>query len=35
MPKKDGFTLVKEISEIDAAITIIFLTAKSQTTNIK
>ncbi len=30
MPKKDGFTLAKEIREIDDAIPIIFLTAKSQ-----
>ena len=30
MPKKDGFTLAKEIRQIDDAIPIIFLTAKSQ-----
>jgi DNA-binding response OmpR family regulator len=29
MPKKDGFTLAKEIREIDTKIPIIFLTAKS------
>jgi len=31
MPKKDGFTLAKEIRNIDKDIPIIFLTAKSQT----
>ena len=31
MPKKDGFTLAKEIRSIDDTIPIIFLTAKSQT----
>jgi len=31
MPKKDGFTLAKEIRTIDHEIPIIFLTAKSQT----
>jgi len=31
MPKKDGFTLAKEIRAIDDTIPIIFLTAKSQT----
>lgn len=31
MPKKDGFTLAKEIRTIDREIPIIFLTAKSQT----
>ena len=31
MPKKDGFTLAKEIRLLDDAIPIIFLTAKSQT----
>ncbi|WP_223034796.1 response regulator transcription factor [Hanstruepera marina] len=31
MPKKDGFTLAKEIRAIDHTIPIIFLTAKSQT----
>ena len=30
MPKKDGFTLAKDIREIDDTIPIIFLTAKSQ-----
>lgn len=34
MPKKDGFTLAKEIRVIDDAIPIIFLTAKSQTADI-
>lgn len=34
MPKKDGFTLAKEIRAIDDAIPIIFLTAKSQTTDV-
>lgn len=29
MPKKDGFTLAKEIRELDPAVPIIFLTAKS------
>lgn len=29
MPKKDGFTLAKEIRELDSAVPIIFLTAKS------
>jgi DNA-binding response OmpR family regulator len=32
--KKDGFTLAKEIREIDEAIPIIFLTAKSQTADV-
>ena len=31
MPKKDGFTLAKEIRSVDDTIPIIFLTAKSQT----
>jgi DNA-binding response OmpR family regulator len=31
MPKKDGFTLAKDIRSIDSDIPIIFLTAKSQT----
>ena len=31
MPKKDGFTLAKEIRATDSSIPIIFLTAKSQT----
>ncbi len=34
MPKKDGFTLAKEIRKIDDAIPIIFLTAKSQTQDV-
>lgn len=34
MPKKDGFTLAKEIRVIDEAIPIIFLTAKSQTQDV-
>jgi len=34
MPKKDGFTLAKEIRAIDDSIPIIFLTAKSQTTDV-
>lgn len=34
MPKKDGFTLAKEIREIDNEIPIIFLTAKSQTQDV-
>ena len=34
MPKKDGFTLAKEIRTIDDSIPIIFLTAKSQTTDV-
>ena len=34
MPKKDGFTLAKEIREIDPNIPIIFLTAKSQTADV-
>jgi len=34
MPKKDGFTLAKEIREIDTKIPIIFLTAKSQTQDV-
>ena len=34
MPKKDGFTLAKEIREIDDEIPIIFLTAKSQTQDV-
>ncbi|GAA4268482.1 response regulator transcription factor [Hyunsoonleella aestuarii] len=34
MPKKDGFTLAKEIREIDDSIPIIFLTAKSQTQDV-
>nr|WP_321245789.1 response regulator transcription factor [uncultured Psychroserpens sp.] len=34
MPKKDGFTLAKEIRAIDNSIPIIFLTAKSQTKDV-
>ncbi|WP_299125010.1 response regulator transcription factor [uncultured Winogradskyella sp.] len=34
MPKKDGFTLAKEIRTIDDAVPIIFLTAKSQTADV-
>jgi DNA-binding response OmpR family regulator len=34
MPKKDGFTLAKEIRAIDETIPIIFLTAKSQTKDV-
>ena len=34
MPKKDGFTLAKEIRVIDDLIPIIFLTAKSQTEDV-
>ncbi len=34
MPKKDGFTLAKEIRVIDDTVPIIFLTAKSQTTDV-
>ena len=34
MPKKDGFTLAKEIRRIDDTIPIIFLTAKSQTQDV-
>ena len=34
MPKKDGFTLVKEIRQEDDSIPIIFLTAKSQTNDV-
>ncbi|GAA4279792.1 response regulator transcription factor [Gaetbulibacter aestuarii] len=34
MPKKDGFTLAKEIRTIDDHIPIIFLTAKSQTQDV-
>jgi DNA-binding response OmpR family regulator len=34
MPKKDGFTLAKEIRKEDAEIPIIFLTAKSQTQDV-
>ena len=34
MPKKDGFTLAKDIRAIDDSIPIIFLTAKSQTADV-
>jgi DNA-binding response OmpR family regulator len=34
MPKKDGFTLARDIRAIDDAIPIIFLTAKSQTADV-
>jgi DNA-binding response OmpR family regulator len=34
MPQKDGFTLAKEIRQIDQNIPIIFLTAKSQTQDV-
>ena len=34
MPKKDGFTLAKEIRDENDAIPIIFLTAKSQTSDV-
>ncbi len=34
MPKKDGFTLAKEIRAIDDTIPILFLTAKSQTADV-
>ena len=34
MPKKDGFSLAKEIRKVDKKIPIIFLTAKSQKENI-
>ena len=34
MPKKDGFTLAKEIREENNNIPIIFLTAKSQTKHV-
>lgn len=34
MPKKDGFTLAKEIRAVDDSIPIIFLTAKSQTADV-
>ncbi|EAQ40711.1 response regulator transcription factor [Polaribacter sp. MED152] len=34
MPKKDGFTLAKEIRETNKSIPIIFLTAKSQTADV-
>ena len=34
MPKKDGFTLAKEIREENSSIPIIFLTAKSQTKDV-
>lgn len=34
MPKKDGFSLAREIRELDEDIPIIFLTAKSQTADV-
>lgn len=34
MPKKDGFTLVQEIRQLDQMIPIIFLTAKSRTEDV-
>lgn len=34
MPRKDGFTLAKEIRQLDGEIPIIFLTAKSQTIDV-
>lgn len=34
MPKKDGFTLAKDIRAIDDSVPIIFLTAKSQTKDV-
>ncbi|WP_299117668.1 response regulator transcription factor [uncultured Winogradskyella sp.] len=34
MPKKDGFTLAKDVRKIDNTIPIIFLTAKSQTQDV-
>ncbi|TPV35776.1 response regulator transcription factor [Paucihalobacter ruber] len=34
MPKKDGFTLAKDIRTIDHSVPIIFLTAKSQTADV-
>lgn len=34
MPKKDGFTLAKEIRQINKTIPILFLTAKSQTDDV-
>ncbi|WP_426432388.1 response regulator transcription factor [Winogradskyella sp. HB-48] len=34
MPKKDGFTLAKDIRAIDDSVPIIFLTAKSQTSDV-
>ena len=34
MPKKDGFTVAKEIRQLDDTIPIIFLTAKSQTKDV-
>jgi len=34
MPKKDGFTLAKEIRQIDSQTPIIFLTAKSQSSDV-
>jgi DNA-binding response OmpR family regulator len=34
MPKKDGFTLTKDVRKLDKKIPIIFLTAKSQTQDV-
>lgn len=34
MPKKDGFTVAREIRQVNAHIPIIFLTAKSQTSDV-
>lgn len=34
MPKKDGFTLAKEIRQVDKHIPIVFLTSKSQTEDV-
>jgi two-component system alkaline phosphatase synthesis response regulator PhoP len=34
MPKKDGFTLAKDVRKLDKTIPIIFLTAKSQTEDV-
>lgn len=34
MPKKDGFTVAKEVRQVDEQIPIIFLTAKSQTRDV-
>ena len=34
MPKKDGFTLAKEIRQTNETIPILFLTAKSQTSDV-
>ena len=34
MPKKDGFTVAREIRKVDRSIPIVFLTARSQTNNV-